>query len=224
MCPVAATAINSPGYQIQEDFIGDGGSNDAASSHYGSQESIGAPAIGAAAGNVYGTQSGATTTNDPTLSFSVNAASVNLGALSSSTTKTGTASFSVSNYTSYGYVVQILGNPPDNGAHALSAMNPAATSVVGTEQFGINLVANTIPITFGANPQQIPDNSFSFGNAANGYSTPNLYKYIPGDVIATSTKSSGKTTFTISYMTNIANNTQQGSYSGNQILVATGTY
>lgn len=222
--PSPLFAISSANYQIQEDFIGGAGGEYSTSSNYQSRGSMTAPAVGNSASSNFRTQSGATTTSDPTLSFSVSATNVNLGSLSTSLTRTGTATFQVLNYTSYGYLVQTLGTPPTNGSHALQGMTSSGSSQVGTEQFGINLKANTSPQAFGADPVQDPDSSFSFGSAATGYDTANNYKYVPGDVIASGPKSSGNTIYTISYIANIGINTPGGSYSGNQTLVATGTY
>lgn len=217
-------AIQSTNYRIQEDFIGGAGGELSTSPGYQSRGTITAPAVGNSASTNYRTQSGATTTNDPALTFSVGAATINLGSLSTSLTRTGTATFDVLNYTSYGYAIQTLGNPLTNGAYTLQGMTGAGTSQTGTEQVGINLRANTSPTTFGADPVQSPDSTFSFGTAASGYNTVNNYKYVPGDVIASAPKSSGKTVYTISYIANISNTTPGGSYSGNQTLVVTGTY
>ncbi len=223
LTPFPATAINSTNYQIQEDFVGGGGTVNSNSANYQAQDTIGAPATGNSEGTGYKTDSGATTTNDPALTFSVDSASVSLGALSTSLTRTGTASFSVLNYTSYGYIVQTLGNPLTNGAHTLNGMSSPGPSSSGTEQFGINLVDNSSP-DIGANPTQVPDNSFGFGVAATSYNVANNFTYISGNTIASAPKSSGKTTYTISYIANMSNNTPGGSYSGNQTLVVVGTY
>lgn len=224
LAPLAALATSSSNYQIQEDFVGGGGGPNASSSSYQAQDATGANAVGNGEGGDFNTQSGPVTTNDPTLTFSVTDSTVDLGSLSTSLTKTDTAAFNVLNYTSYGYIVQIIGNPPDNGAHTLTGMNSPGASSAGTEQFGINLVANTSPTSFGADPVQVPSGTFSFGQAASGYSTTNNYKYASGNTIASSSQSSGRTDYTISYIANISNNTPGGSYSGNQVLVCTGTY
>jgi len=225
MCiaPVSAHAASSSNFRIDEDFVGDGGDNQSSSTNYQIQETLGASAVGDGASTGFGQQAGATTTDDPTLTFIVNTSSINLGSLSTSITRTGTATFTVLNYTSYGYVVQAVGNPPDNGAHTLSGMGVTAASAIGSEQFGINLKDNATP-DIGSEPQQVPDSSFSFGGPASGYDTTDTFKYVSGDVIASATKSSGRTDYTISYIANISNNTPGGSYSGSQILVITGTY
>lgn len=224
LAPLTVHATSSSNYQIQEDFVGGGGGPASSSDSYQAQDAASANAVGGGNGTDFKAQSGPVTTNDPTLTFSVTDSTVNLGSLSTSITRTDTATFKVLNYTSYGYIVQIIGSPPDNGAHTLTAMSSATASSAGTEQFGVNLVANTSPTSFGADPLQVPSSSFSFGQAANGYDTTNTYKYVSGNTIAKSTQSSGETDYTIAYIANIANNTPGGSYSGSQTLVCTGTY
>ena len=222
--PITIHALSSPNYIIDEDFVGGGGSVDASSPNYRSQDSIGAPAVGDSESVNNQTQSGATTTSDPMLEFSVDTTSVAFGSLLPSLTRTGTVAFSVRNYTSSGYVVQAIGTPPSNGAHTLSNMSSATGSSVGTEQFGMNVVANTAPVSFGADPLQVPSGDFSYGMAATGYNTTNVFKYVPGDVIARANESSGRTDYTISYIANVSATTPGGTYMAAQSLICTGTY
>lgn len=217
-------ALSSPNYSIDEDFVGGGGTADSSSPSFSARDSIGGTAVGDGESANHGAQSGATTDGDPMLEFSVNSSSVALGALLTSLTRTATSTFSVRNYTSHGYVVQVVGAPPTNGSHPLTNMATAGSSVQGTEQFGINLVANTSPSAFGANPVQLPDSSISFGVAASGYNTANNYRYNSGDVIASASESSGRTDYTVSYIANRSNTTPGGSYAGQQTFICTGTY
>ena len=223
LAPVQASASNSANYQIQEDDVGGGGRIESNSANYTAQDSLGDAAIGDSGSAEFRQQSGPITTSDPTLTVIVDTSSVNLGALSTSVTKTGTATFSVLNYTSYGYIVQIIGSPPNNGAYSLAGMSSTAGSQAGDEQFGINLKDNSSP-DIGAEAGQVPDSSFSSGAAATGYNTVNNFKYVSGNTIAQASQSSGRTNYTISYIANISINTPGGSYSGNQTLVVTGTY
>ena len=103
-------------------------------------------------------------------------------------------------------------------------MNPAAASAVGTEQYGINLKANTSPTTFGADPLQVPSSSFSYGIASTGYNVANNYRYVAGEKIAEAPQTSGQTNYTISYIVNVSTTTAGGAYSGSQSLVVVGTY
>jgi hypothetical protein len=222
--PQIVVAANSPNYQIQEDTFSSGGNTQSSSANYQERDALGSIGVGSGASTNKQIESGYITTNDPTLQFVVNTSSINLGSLSTGSTATGTATFSVKNYVSSGYIVTINGNPPTNNGYPLSALATPTASSAGTEQFGINLVANTSPTTFGANPVQVPSSSFSFGAAASGYNTTNLYKYVSGNTIVEATKQSGQTDFTISMIANIANTTPGGQYTTSFNLVVIGTY
>lgn len=218
-----AQPTSSPNFEINEDFIGGTGSPESSSDNYSARDAGGGALAGESEGGDYQVDAGPVTSDEPTLSFYVSNPNVNLGSLSTSITSTGTANFSALNYTSYGYVVQVVGDPPDNGQHILTGISSPATSTIGTEQFGINLVANTSP-SVGTDPVQYPDNTFGFGQASVDYSSANNFKYVPGDVISQATESSGRTDYTISFIANVSNNTPGGSYSGSQTLVLVGTY
>ena len=218
---------SSSNYRIDESFIGPGGNLDSGSTNFSlesGQQSLGNAGVAQGTSTNYRVQSGYTTTADPRLTCIITSSSINFGGFSTSTAKTGTATFSVLNYTAYGYNVSIIGNTPSNGSHNLTGINPTDISRPSTEQFGINLVANTSPATYGADPVQVPDNTFSFGVAATNYNATNNYRYVAGETIASAPQSSGQTDFTISYLINVATTTPGGSYSGNQTIVCTGTY
>lgn len=218
---------SSTNYRIDESFIGPGGNLESSSSSYSldpGQESVGnAGGAGESSSTSYQAQSGASTTNDPRLICTVNSGNLDFGGLSTSVTVSAEATFSVLNYTAYGYNVTILGNPPNNGGHTLAALSSNAASMVGTEQFGINLKDNATP-DIGAEAVQVPDGTFSFGAAATNYNTADSYRYVPGETIATAGQTSGQTDYTISYIINTATTTPGGSYSGSQALLCTGTY
>jgi hypothetical protein len=217
----------SSNYRIDESFVGPGGLLESNSSNYRTApggQSLGNPGgVGDSRSTNFRAQAGATTTNDPSLTCSVGTSSLSFGSLSPAATATATATFSVLNYTSYGYIVQIVGAPPTNGSHTLEDLNANAASAIGTEQFGLNLVDNTTP-NIGANPAQIPDSSFSFGAAATNYNTADSFRYNNGETIAQAGESSGQTNYTISYIINASTTTPSGTYSGSQTLVCIGTY
>jgi hypothetical protein len=169
-------------------------------------------------------QAGFNTNREEYIEFQVNTPSIDFGTLTTGTTKTGTATFSVKSYLASGYQVVTASDPPKNGSYTMQGMATTAASSVGTEQFGINLRANTSPATFGADPVQVPDNTFSFGTVASGYNTVNQYRYVKGETIASSSRSSGETDYTISYIMNIGNLTPGGTYNMAHVLVATSTF
>lgn len=214
-------ALQSSNYRFDESAIGVGGMGESSSTNYKASEDIGAPVIGNAASTNYQVDAGTKTTHDPTLSFEVTNANVDFGSFTPSSAATTTSTFSVSNYTSYGYVVQIIGTPPSNGSHTISPLATATTSQAGVEQFGINLVANTAPTSVGANPN---NGQFGFGAAATNYNTPNQYRFVSGETIASAPKSSGTTMYTLSYLVNVASLTPGGKYTSSQTIVVTGSY
>lgn len=221
---VLAQSLQSPGYRMDDSYIGPGGTVDSSSFSYRENSTAGDLGVGSSSSLNYAQVAGVNTTNEPRLILIVSTSSVNFGGFSNGSTATATATFGVLNYTSYGYSVFTVGSTPSNGSHNLSGMNPAAASQTGTEQFGINLKANTSPLTFGADEVQVPSGSFSYGSAASGYDTPNNFRYVNGEKIAGSNRSSGETDYTISYIVNTALTTPGGTYSGTQSLVVVGSY
>lgn len=222
----AHAQFTSTNYQIEEIFIGQGGELDACGTTYCADQSLGGTA-GTTEGTAYGAQAGFGTPSEPTLEVAVSNNVVDLGVLNSSTTSAASANFSVMNYLSSGYIVKIYGDSPTNisdpGSHSLTALNSPSASSPGTEQFGINLVSNTTP-GIGANPSQVPDTTFSFGEASAGYDTSDYFKYVDGDTIAESINESGETDYTISIIANVTTNTPGGQYVTTLVIQAISTF
>jgi hypothetical protein len=216
----------SPNYQSNETFFGTGGDLDSSSPNYKAQSAAGGLGVGLTSSTNYKAYSGFLTPNEPFLEMSINTSLADLGVLDSTAAKTANATFTVRAYTNSGYTVVTASQPPKTSTGiTLTPMASLGSSTVGTEQFGMNLVANTSPATFGANPSKQPDPSFADGQAASGYDTTNQYKYNAGDVIAnTNTSGWGQTTYTISYIGNITGITRAGQYSMVHDLVVVPTY
>jgi hypothetical protein len=227
--PVLADFSASTHYEVNETFFGAGGSlSTTCSTSYCSQQSLGESALGNPSSTNYQAHAGFNTDQQPWLYFTVANSATNLGELSTATTATTTATFTVRTYQAGGYAVNTVSPPPaSTEGHTMSTPSTPTASAVGTEQFGINLVANTSPVAFGANPVDNPSSGAAVGIAATNYNTVNNYMYRNGDVIASS-KTPGDTTgeadYTISYIFNIGSSTPAGNYSFNQVLVATATY
>ncbi len=216
-----ADTLQSPNYKFEESVLGGGGLVQSNSANYQAGSVLGEAAIGSSASGNFQFQAGNKTSPDPTLSFAINNSNANFGSFSPGGAATATSSFSVSNYTSYGYAVQISGPPPSNGSHIIDALASSDSSVSGIEQFGMNLVANTLPVSVGANPDQ---GQFGFGVAAPNYAVSNMYRYVSGETVATAPKSSGVTNYTISYIVNVESLTPGGQYSTKQTIICTGTF
>ncbi len=222
---IAFAQSSSTNYKIEESYIGPGGQIDSSSASYEARASLGDTGVGYGESTNFGLWAGYTTTTDPFIELVVAPATIDLGVLDTTTAAYTTATFYVRTYLASGYVVTTASDPPQtNGPTFLAAMTTGGTSSPGTEQFGINLVANTSPASFGANPAQVPDATFGFGYVATGYDTVNNFRYNKDDIIAQSDSSSGRTDYTISYLYNISDLTVGGQYTLNHSIVATSTY
>ncbi len=212
--PVAvATTSNSTNYQVTETQFGSGSLEESCSGQYCAQASIGDTVAGTSESSGNSATFGSVTPGEPLLEVIVDPGESNLGVLTTERTATKTTSVQIRNYLSSGYTLQIVGSPPKYGNHSLKTLTTPAASDYGNEQFGINAAANTIP-SVGATPVQIPSDQMSFGIVEQAYRTPNLFKYVSGDVIARSETESGQTNYTISMIVNIASTTPAGHYTG----------
>jgi hypothetical protein len=217
--PVMAAQSNSTNYGVSEVNFGSGGELHACSTTYCAKQSAGELVVGNTASTNYQAQGGFNTNREEFLEVTVSGTPIELGNLSAGSTKFGSTTFSVKSYLASGYIVTVNGYAPRNksSGYTLASMSSATTATTGTEQFGINLVSNTSP-SVGSAPQQIPDSTFSFGTPATGYNTANNFKFVPGDTIAQSLKSSGTTTYTLSTIENISTSTPAGAYRTNLLI------
>ncbi|MEO8105499.1 MAG: hypothetical protein ABI602_04150 [Candidatus Saccharibacteria bacterium] len=224
--PAVALAAQSASnnYQVNEVFFGSGGELNACSTSYCSKQSAGETAVGNTSSANYQAQAGFNTNREPYIEFTVSNTNVDLGTLTASSTKTATSSFSVKTYLAHGYDVVNASDAPTNGSYIMNALAVPTPSQTGVEQFGINLVANNNPITFGANLTHTPDATFGYGQVGVDYGIPDQYKYAKGDVVAMSTQSTSYTNYTISYIFNVSHVTPGGSYLFRHVLVATSTF
>lgn len=208
-----AVTSSSSKYQVTETEFGASSTKKSCSDQYCARVSIGD--MGSGSGKSAGTAAtfGSITSDEPLLEVIVDPGVSNLGDLAAETTATKTTNVRVRSYLSDGYVLQIVGNAPKYGNHTINTLSTPTASSAGTEQFGINAVANTSP-SVGAAPLQVPSSQTSYGEVVSGYNTPNLFKYTSGDVVARSLTESGRTDYTISMIVNISNSTPAGHYSG----------
>jgi hypothetical protein len=214
---VAAQSSLSPNYRVDQTIFGTGSEQDLNSTSYKGQATVGDLGVGETSSLNYRAYAGFNTTDQPYLEFVVTGSNVDLDY---------NGSFYVRAWQASGYVVRTESDPPTSaiGGHQITPLSSPTTSSPGNEQFGINLVANTSPATFGAAPQQVPDNTFSFGAVSTGYDIANNFKYIKGDTIAQSPRSTSVTIYTLSYLFNIDAETASGQFTFNHVLVATATY
>ena len=211
---VLAQTSKSNSYQMSESQFGSTSSKETCSDQYCAKVSLGDGISGSRSKSPNVTTAfGPVTPEEPLLEVIVDPGVSNLGDLTTEQTASKTMTVRIRNYLSEGYTLQITGEPPSYRGHKLKTNSTPTASNPGTEQFGINAAANTAP-SVGANPLQVPSGEFSFGEVNTAYSTPNLFKYTSGEVVARSEKESGRTDYTISMVVNIANSTPAGNYNG----------
>lgn len=235
---VYADSSESANYKVDQTFFGSGGVLDAQGTQYRSRQSLGEVGAGNTSSTLYQAYAGFNTTDEPFIEVFVTNTNINLGFLDTASATTTTGTFYVRAWQAEGYVVRTESETPENisGSHSITGLTAGGSSTPGTEQFGINLVRNDDFICpdgppdpdpscdVGADPAQDPDNTFSFGAAATGYDTSNIFRYNKGEIVASSTKSTSVTVYTISYLYNISSSTPAGEYTFDHNLVATGTY
>jgi len=117
-----------------------------------------------------------------------------------------------------GYTISAVGTTMTSGNKVISNLTTPQLSVIGTQQFGLNLALNTIP-NVGASVSGV-----GVGFATPDYNTVNQYKYLPGDVVARSLTSSERNKFTSSYIVNIAADQAPGVYATTITYIALASF
>lgn len=140
---------------------------------------------------------------------------VNLGIGSTTATSTGTSIMAASTNAVLGYTITVSGGTLTSGSNTITALASGATSSIGTKQFGLNLVANTVP-------------SVGTGVSGSGTATPtvnygtsNTFRLGTGESVATIGGVTNANTFTVSYIANIDGSTPAGNYTTTLTYVAT---
>lgn len=227
--PALAQTSNSSNYRVDEYQFGTGANNDLNSANYNANASVGSLGVGRSSSTNYDSEAGFITPSEPFLELFVNNSTIDLGNLDTTATGSGQGVFWVRTYLSSAYVVQTMSQPPTSeGGKILNAKSTLGAPITGTEEFGINLVDNATP-NIGANPLNVPDNSFADGTVETGYNTPDQFKYGVGDIIAHSAATAGnqavgRTDYTISYIANVSSITPAGTYVMIHDIVVSGTF
>lgn len=207
-----AVDSSSPNYQITEWDFNSGVGMDSCSGSYCAQSTIGSQGGGPYSDPEFGVVE----TDEPLLEVIVVPGESDLGTLTTERTATKTTVVKVRSSYEGGYTLQMAGDPPKFNGHTLAAPSTPTASVMGQEQFAINLTANTTP-EVGTLPRQVQTSEGDqtvYGQPLADYRTPNMFKYISGDPIAESLVDIGRTDYTISMIINISNSTPAGHYSG----------
>ena len=142
-----------------------------------------------------------------------------MGLLSPEQPLTAQSQMAVGTNASGGFVIIADGSPVSAGTNVIESLEQPSPSIPGSNQFGINLVENTDPAV-GLNPE---------GEWANavvepGYDQPNMYKFKPGDIVASSPNVSLMKKFTVSYILNSSPDLRPGVYTTTVNFIASGRF
>ena len=239
----ASSTYSSTNYSSNQVLFGVGSSNNQSSTNYQAQATAGDLGNGNVNSPDYQAYVGFNTTAQPFLEFVVTAENIipsnstcspsdtNCNSyLTTTATSTANGSFYVRAWRSNGYAIYTTSPPPTNTAGHVLATNstPTAPASPGTtEQFGMNLVSNTNPVTYGSNPQDAvtPNTCTLISNCvAANYANPNQYAYSQGDEIAYDSTSTSSIIYTASFIYNISGSTPSGLYTFNSSFVAVANY
>ena len=141
-----------------------------------------------------------------------------LGTLTSSATGANTSQLGVGTNADSGYAITINGTTLTSGGNTITALATPTASSFGSEQFGVNLRANTTPV-IGSNPA-----GSGSGAPTTDYNTVDSFKFVTGDIIASNATEDLFRLFTVSYIANITTITEPGSYSAVMTYICTATF
>ena len=210
---VFAQSSSSNNYQMVESQFGNTSGNESCSAEYCASVSIGNDSASSAVVPEFGEAQ----YSEPLLEMIVVPGDSNLGELTTEKTGAKTMQVKIRNYLTGGYRLMLVGDSPKYGTRKLNTPSTPTDSRAGTEQFGVNVVANTSPAV-GTNPV-LQGGGDATALVTSNYSVANKFMYIPGQVLAETTTNTGGADYTISMIVNISNATPAGKYTGDLAAV-----
>jgi len=216
--------MSSSNYKISADVFGSGGDVGSASASYFLADTLGEAVANSATStsDSYGIKAGFEEMYpDQTLTFSTSAAAIELGQLAASSVSSASHSLTVDTNADGGFTITVAGSTLTSGSNTIAALATAAAAAVGTEQFGLNLVANTNPVV-GSDPA----GTAPIGVVNAPFATANQFAFndTTTQTVASSAGSTNATTYTVSYIANIASNTVSGTYTTSVTYSATANF
>jgi len=128
------------------------------------------------------------------------------GELSSTHTSIGQTKLLVCTNAELGYTIRVQGTTMLSGINAITALGSSDVSRPGQSQFGMNIRANSTP-SIGQDPQ-----GPGSGTPTGSYGTPNQFKFVSGDILASSSTTENYRMYTISYIVNVDKKQPAGIY------------
>jgi hypothetical protein len=142
-------------------------------------------------------------------------------------TATATSQMVASTNAGTGYSITVNGTTMTSGANTIPAMGTATTSVIGSGQFGLNVMSNTTP-AIGAAITPAANGTNLRGQGLTGYNTADTFKFLTGDAVANSGNASlgasDAQNYTVSYLVNVSGSQTAGIYTTTLSYICTATF
>lgn len=142
-----------------------------------------------------------------------------MGTLDSKSTLKAQSQMAVGTNASGGFAITANGTPMSAATNVIDSPSNPTESTPGKNQFGINLVENNEPAI-----GEDPEGEWTNAVASPNYSVPNMYMYVPGDVVAYSPNVSLMKKFTVSYILNASPSLRAGVYTTTMTYIASGRF
>ncbi|MGH7156872.1 MAG: hypothetical protein ACREGG_02055 [Candidatus Saccharimonadales bacterium] len=146
-------------------------------------------------------------------------------------TATTTSQMAASTNAQFGYAITLNGATLTSGSNTIPAMGTSAQGVRGSNQFGINLRANTSLTStpaVGTDVTPAANGSNYRGEAFSGYNAVDYFKFNSTDTIADSGNGGAGPTdaqiYTISYIVNVSGSQPAGTYTTTLTYICTSTF
>jgi hypothetical protein len=146
-------------------------------------------------------------------------------------TATATSQMAASTNAVSGYSITVAGTTLTSGSNTIPALASPTAGVHSVSQFGMNLKTNTTATStpsIGAEVAPTANGTTLRGQAATGYDTVDLFKFVTGNSVANSANGgAGPTnaqTYTASYIVNVAGGQPAGVYTTTLTYVCTATF
>ncbi|HXR49602.1 MAG TPA: hypothetical protein VN778_01070 [Verrucomicrobiae bacterium] len=143
---------------------------------------------------------------------------IDFGELSSSSARSGSSQMLVATNAGNGYNITVDGTTMTSGVNVIGALTANDVSRPGTDQFGMNLRANSTPAV-GINPTG-PGTGVPVAN----YNQPNFYQFNPGDTLVSNPTTDNYREFTASYIVNVPKGQASGIYVSTLTYIALATF
>ncbi|HET6863643.1 MAG TPA: hypothetical protein VFH37_00350 [Candidatus Saccharimonadales bacterium] len=149
---------------------------------------------------------------------SANGSVVDLGNIKSNSTSAGQSQLLVATNAGSGYSIYMQGTSLTSGNDVINSLSLPTAPVSGTNQFGLNLRANLLPAV-GQDPAGPGTGVPTFD-----YNQPDKYKFVSGDIIASSPLAEDFRRFTVSYVADATSSQPAGVYVSTVTYIVVGNF